>query len=59
MLVVRYIFTQILTSAKKKSSIVTLMPCAIIPMGHLFALVKRDTLGMAMTVLVKPCCVFL
>jgi len=47
-----------LMSAKKKSSIVTLMPYAIIPMGHLFALVKLDTLGMAMTVLANPYCAF-
>ena len=50
----RYIFTQILMSAEKKSSIVMLMRFALIPMVHIFAFVKLDTLGMAMTVQVKP-----
>ena len=31
-----------------------LMPCAIIPMDHIIALVKLDSLGMAMSVQVKP-----
>ena len=31
-----------------------LMPCAIIPMDHIIALVKLDTLGMAISVQVKP-----
>lgn len=54
MLVFRYISTQISTSAENKSSVVMLMPRAIIPMDHTFALVKLDTLGMAITVQVKP-----
>lgn len=58
MLVVRYLFTQISTSAKKKPPIVMVMPCAITPLDHIFASVKLDTLEMGMTALVKKEVIF-
>lgn len=46
-------FPQTLTSAKKTSRVVMLMLYAIIPLDHIFALVKLDTLGMGRIVEVK------
>ena len=42
-----------MTSAKKTSRVVMLMLYAIIPLDHIFALVKLDTLGMGRIVEVK------
>jgi len=41
---------------RKKFTVVMQMPCAIILLGHTFALVKPDAIGMAMSVQVKKTC---